>query len=727
VTQTITPTVTETVTQTITPSVTETITQTTTKTVTCTVTQTVTQTITQTATPTVTQTATPTDTATDTPTPAALSYILPSTAVSGDTVVYSYRIIANGTGPITQVDIAIPNGVILSGTPISQNSGTVTATGSDIKITYASGWNSLSDPYYDVITFGAISSSGDKYYGCDLNLIADAQGVTPNGFSQIVAISTPTSTVTRTVTPTFTVTQTVTPTVTPTFTVTDTVTKTVTATVTQTATQTITQTVTPTDTQTVTQTETKTVTQTVTSTVTMTATPTFTITGTDTQTVTPTDTRTDTPTFTATSTDTQTVTPTGTPTFTVTHTVTPTVTQTGTPTMTATQTITPTYTPTFTETFTSTVTPTNTPRIGLVVIAPGQSYIASDPGYTWTPVVEEAGQAVTITVRSVEENTWTTYASSDLISLASSQAQWTILDSSKNLSSGEAQFYVRFLKAGLFYTVTVTDAGGTYGSADSSPIPVTVTGFGNAAIMSYTAPRINSVVKGMKNLYVMEVNMTNPNSGGAVFEMTGITLTAGSAQNKFVENVTAVDGAGNTLSVTQWGTAKQVFIPAVITANPMQTSTVSLYFDINGGAPDGSFYAEIAGGGDIMMGKLDGTTVYADPASQGFPYKTSDINTTGSNFSDSFFNYPNPFKAGSALTTIQYYLPSDAGVSLKIYDLLGRKVKTMFESKQQSGGVLYSTAWDGKNDSGSVVLNGVYYGILKVGGSQYETKIVVVK
>jgi hypothetical protein len=661
----------------VTETITQTVTQTITKTVTCTVTQTVTQTTTQTATPTVTQTSTPTYTATYTPTPAALSYILPFTAVSGDTVVYSYRVIANGTGPITQVDIAIPNGVVLSGTPISQNSGTVTTTGADIKVTYASGWNSLSAPYYDVITFGAISSSGDKYYGCDLNSIVDAQGVTPNGFSQIVVISTPTSTVTRTITPTFTVTQTVTPTDTPSFTVTQTVTKTVTATVTQTVTQTTTQTVTPTDTQTVTQTETKTETQTVTPTVTVTATPTFTITGTDTQTVTPTNT--------------------------------------------------PTDTPTFTETFTSTVTPTNTPRIGLVVVAPGQSYTAAAPGFTGAPDTEEAGLSVTITVRSVEENSWTTYPSSDLISLASSQAQWTILDVSKNLSSGEAQFYVRFLKAGLFYTVTATDAGGSYGSADSSPIAVTVTGFGNAAIMSYIAPRIYSVVKGMKNLYVMEVNMTNPNSGGALFEMMGITLTAGSAQNKFVENVTAVDGAGNTLSVTPWGTAKQVFIPAVITANPMQTSTVRLYFDINGGAPDGSFYAEIAGGGDILMGKIDGTTVYADPASQGFPYKTSDINTTGSNFSDSFFNYPNPFRAGSAQTTIQYYLPSDAGVSLKIYDLLGRKVKTIFEQKQQSGGVLYSTAWDGKNDSGSVVLNGVYYGILKVGGSQYETKIVVVK
>jgi hypothetical protein len=45
-------------------------------------------------------------------------------------------------------------------------------------------------------------------------------------------------------------------------------------------------------------------------------------------------------------------------------------------------------------------------------------------------------------------------------------------------------------------------------------------------------------------------------------------------------------------------------------------------------------------------------------------------------------NYPNPF---NPTTTIKYDLPNTSDVSLIIYDILGRKVKELFNSKQQAG------------------------------------------
>lgn len=172
--------------------------------------------------------------------------------------------------------------------------------------------------------------------------------------------NTPTSTATKTNTPTSTYTSTRTNT--PTYTPSSTYTNTLTATPSRTATSTYTLTSTPSDTYTATDTKTSTPTKTAT----MTATPTFTqsviftFTATSTHTPTSTDTATRTATPTATDTYTATATRTATPSVTPTYTNSPEFTPTVTPTYSPTSTATPTRTATSTYTDTATPTPTNT-------------------------------------------------------------------------------------------------------------------------------------------------------------------------------------------------------------------------------------------------------------------------------------------------------------------------------------------------------------------------------
>jgi len=66
-------------------------------------------------------------------------------------------------------------------------------------------------------------------------------------------------------------------------------------------------------------------------------------------------------------------------------------------------------------------------------------------------------------------------------------------------------------------------------------------------------------------------------------------------------------------------------------------------------------------------------------------------------------NYPNPFNPS---TTIKYTLPAKSYVTLKIFDILGREIKTLVSENQNAG--YYWIVWDGTDNSGNNVTSGIY-------------------
>jgi len=62
-------------------------------------------------------------------------------------------------------------------------------------------------------------------------------------------------------------------------------------------------------------------------------------------------------------------------------------------------------------------------------------------------------------------------------------------------------------------------------------------------------------------------------------------------------------------------------------------------------------------------------------------------------------NYPNPFNSGTA---IRYALPDEEEVSIKMYDLLGREVATIFEGKREAG--TYTIRYTPQNLSSGVYI-----------------------
>ena len=68
--------------------------------------------------------------------------------------------------------------------------------------------------------------------------------------------------------------------------------------------------------------------------------------------------------------------------------------------------------------------------------------------------------------------------------------------------------------------------------------------------------------------------------------------------------------------------------------------------------------------------------------------------------------YPNPFNPS---TTIDYTLKENSEVSIIVYDLMGREVKTLVNEFQLSnGGSTHSVVWNGTDNSGQMASSGIY-------------------
>lgn len=66
-------------------------------------------------------------------------------------------------------------------------------------------------------------------------------------------------------------------------------------------------------------------------------------------------------------------------------------------------------------------------------------------------------------------------------------------------------------------------------------------------------------------------------------------------------------------------------------------------------------------------------------------------------------NHPNPF---NPITTIKYDLPEESFVELRIFDLLGREIRTLISRSEQAG--YKSIIWNGENNMSNTVSSGIY-------------------
>ncbi|MCK5149063.1 T9SS type A sorting domain-containing protein [bacterium] len=124
-------------------------------------------------------------------------------------------------------------------------------------------------------------------------------------------------------------------------------------------------------------------------------------------------------------------------------------------------------------------------------------------------------------------------------------------------------------------------------------------------------------------------------------------------------------------------------------------------------------------------------------AGQSYIYRLSDVNTNSDvhvydiieiTLSDAPVEtvlnppFPNPFNPA---TKIGYTIAKSSPVEITIYDLLGRKVKTLIDQQQAAGS--YNIYWHGRDEAGNQTATGTYVIVLKTLEGKKTQKVVMMR
>jgi hypothetical protein len=83
------------------------------------------------------------------------------------------------------------------------------------------------------------------------------------------------------------------------------------------------------------------------------------------------------------------------------------------------------------------------------------------------------------------------------------------------------------------------------------------------------------------------------------------------------------------------------------------------------------------------------------------------------------------FNVQAAGTQLSFEIPHDMQVSIHVYDLAGRLVRTLADQTMAAG--RHEAEWDGFNNQGKKVLSGVYLYRIEAGDAQKSGKIVLTR
>jgi flagellar hook assembly protein FlgD len=186
----------------------------------------------------------------------------------------------------------------------------------------------------------------------------------------------------------------------------------------------------------------------------------------------------------------------------------------------------------------------------------------------------------------------------------------------------------------------------------------------------------------------------------------------------------AMDGGRESLKYWNGADTSSVIGPSDIgVMNMVSGTTVQFAFSPQ---PD-----ELSGGTDVFALSYDPVYTYdlgpGESKSYSFTMtRTRDTATGGEAMPalrrDLHLNYPNPFNPS---TVVSFTVPEKEKVSIRVYDVSGRFVRTLADRTFEPG--MHSVTWDGTNDGGRHVGSGVYFCRMDAAGFSKTRKLVLIR
>jgi hypothetical protein len=186
--------------------------------------------------------------------------------------------------------------------------------------------------------------------------------------------------------------------------------------------------------------------------------------------------------------------------------------------------------------------------------------------------------------------------------------------------------------------------------------------------------------------------------------------------------------AGGTAQIVTISSSDSVV--AALVTTPLTNDTVSVTI------PTGTYQtaATVAGGGVAFRPNSNGVVTiraelpgFISTAAATKPvYVVGDLSDIGRGSIPNTLvleqNVPNPF---NPVTTIVFELDRATNITLTVYDVTGRKIRTL-ENRSMTPGV-YKEQWDGRDTQGDIVASGVYFYRLHAGERALTKKMVFLK
>lgn len=244
---------------------------------------------------------------------------------------------------------------------------------------------------------------------------------------------------------------------------------------------------------------------------------------------------------------------------------------------------------------------------------------------------------------------------------------------------------------------------------------------------------------------VDDTTLYAPNPEGRSISMSALVnnfhtevMQTGDVQLVFTNAVTDAP----TVDIVMQGNTIVDSLPFGEVAEQIGTAPGNYTFDIirnSDGQTLGSYAVDVTGYEDQVVNML--LSGFLDPnANQNGPAMSLDAFETGvgtivvgvdpeeetPNFAETFRleqNYPNPFNPE---TTIEFYVPQGyfETVKVNIFNVLGQHIRTLINSDLTPG--VHQVVWDGRNEQGAEVGNGVYfYGLSSSRQSEFKKMILL--